>query len=814
MKASSLFVAAAAYVFSIPALAAAPTVSQITFGLTTTPQTATLTGSGFLSTTTVKLSNSTTNLIVASVSSTSLKANLPAGLAAGVYTLTAANGSSSVAWYVTYGATGPTAAAATVTVGTTTTGAAGTNASVTNSGTSAAAVLKFTVPRGATGLTGSTGPAGPTGAQGVPGAMGSTGSVGPAGPTGAAGVQGIQGVQGLQGVKGDAGTTGLFAGNGTAVGYKALNEGNGGGDNNSAFGAYALMSNTPGSFNSAFGVSALQNTASGNNSAFGAGSLARTTTGGNNSAIGMDALTSTTAGGGNSALGVDALMSNTNGHFNTAVGMFALNGNISGSGNIGVGFNAGAALTGDHNIAIGTSGVSSESNTIRIGEASHARTYISGINGNDLSATGLPVVVTPSGQLGTGALLVGPVGPAGPAGPAGAPGSAGPAGANGSAGPAGPAGTNGSPGANGAQGLKGDAGAQGPPGDPIVSDAQYNTRAGTDALPLTGSFANTAFGFEALRIMNSGGGNTAIGVQAMKHAYATANNTAVGNVALSENTTGGNNTVIGSQALWYNTTGSSNTAVGFMALRYTETGGSNSALGVGALDKNTGSGNSAFGTVAMASKTSGNNNTAIGQGAGSLLIEGDGNLYADSMGSSYESNTIRIGNSNHHATYLAGVSGVTTGLSGAAVLVDGNGQLGTISSSRRYKQEIQPMESASERLLKLRPVTFRYKQENAAGEKPIQYGLIAEEVAEVFPELVVYNKDGQPETVAYHLLSAILLNEMQKDHQRLGEQQAQLQAEHQELVKLQGQISEVEVLKARLIKLERLAMPMTASDQR
>ena len=124
------------------------------------------------------------------------------------------------------------------------------------------------------------------------------------------------------------------------------------------------------------------------------------------------------------------------------------------------------------------------------------------------------------------------------------------------------------------------------------------------------------------------------------------------------------------------------------------------------------------------------------------------------------------------------------------------------------------MDSASERLLKLRPVTFRYKQENAVGEKPIQYGLIAEEVAEVFPELVVYNKDGQPETVAYHLLSAILLNELQKDHQRLAEQQAQLQTEHQELVRLQSQISEVEVLKARLIKLERLAMPMTASDQR
>ena len=220
MKASSLFLAAAAYVIALPALAAAPMVSQITFGLTTTPQTATLTGSGFLSTTTVKLSNSTTNLIVASVSSTSLKANLPAGLAAGVYTLTAANGSSSVAWYVTYGATGPTGAAATVAVGTTTTGTAGTNASVTNSGTSAAAVLNFTVPRGATGNTGASGPTGP---QGVPGAAGGIGPVGPAGgvgpqgpagpagsvgPAGPIGPTGAQGITGAQGQKGDAGPQG------------------------------------------------------------------------------------------------------------------------------------------------------------------------------------------------------------------------------------------------------------------------------------------------------------------------------------------------------------------------------------------------------------------------------------------------------------------------------------------------------------------------------------------------------------------------------------------------------------------------------
>lgn len=218
MKLSKLFVAVAGYAISLQAMASvsAPTISKINFGLTTTPQTVTLTGTGFLSTTTAKLSSITTNLTVATVSSTSLKANLPIGLAPGDYILTAANGTASVAWYVTYGAGGAAGAAASVTVGTTTTGAAGTNASVTNSGTSAAAVLNFTVPQGATGLTGSTGAAGPTGPQGLPGPMGATGSVGPAGPTGATG---SAGPTGSQGPKGDTGSAGLQgpAGSGTML---------------------------------------------------------------------------------------------------------------------------------------------------------------------------------------------------------------------------------------------------------------------------------------------------------------------------------------------------------------------------------------------------------------------------------------------------------------------------------------------------------------------------------------------------------------------------------------------------------------------
>jgi hypothetical protein len=176
-------------------------------------------------------------------------------------------------------------------------------------------------------------------------------------------------------------------------------------------------------------------------------------------------------------------------------------------------------------------------------------------------------------------------------------------------------------------------------------------------------------------------------------------------------------------------------------------------------------------------------------------------------------------------TYISGITGVATGLTGASVLVDANGQLGTISSSRRYKEDIEPMGDASERLFKLRPVKFHYKKPDANGDKPIQYGLIAEEVADVFPELTVFNKEGQPETVAYHLLAGLLLNELQKEHAVVGEQRqaidhamAQLAAQQsliddqkasvlrdeEKLAALQVRVAEVDALKAKLADLERL----------
>jgi len=168
---------------------------------------------------------------------------------------------------------------------------------------------------------------------------------------------------------------------------------------------------------------------------------------------------------------------------------------------------------------------------------------------------------------------------------------------------------------------------------------------------------------------------------------------------------------------------------------------------------------------------------------------------------------IRIGDTNAQdscalpcqtATYIAGISGVTTSLNNAvSVLIDSNGNLGTISSSRRYKEDIHDMGAASNGLLRLRPVTFRYKKPYADGSKPIQYGLVAEEVADVYPDLVVRGKDGEVETVQYYKLDAMLLNEIQKlakehtadqaEMQKLGEAHAADQAEN---AKLESQVAE------------------------
>jgi hypothetical protein len=286
------------------------------------------------------------------------------------------------------------------------------------------------------------------------------------------------------------------------------------------------------------------------------------------------------------------------------------------------------------------------------------------------------------------------------------------------------------------------------------------------------------------------------------------NNTANGFSALTSNTEGENNSGFGSQALMDNTTGTYNTAIGVSALQSMQTGHYNVGVGVGAILNNvSGSENVGVGNGALLNNLAGSGNVALGYQAG-VSTTGDHNIVIGdwNYGVADESYTIRLG-SHHSRTFIAGIRGIATENADAtAVVIDSNGQLGTVSSSARYKEDIRDMGVASERLFQLRPVTFRYKEPYENGEKPLDYGLIAEEVAEVFPELVVYDEDGQPETVKYRLLSTMLLNELQKNRRLLAEQA-------QEITGLKSQVAEVAELRAQIVELTMLITQLAKSGE-
>jgi hypothetical protein len=353
------------------------------------------------------------------------------------------------------------------------------------------------------------------------------------------------------------------------------------------------------------------------------------------------------------------------------------------------------------------------------------------------------------------------------------------------------------------------------------TDANSNTAVGLGALASnTTGFGNTASGGGALQSNTTGSSNTASGSDALANNTTGSLNTASGGGALGSNSTGGDNTATGAGALADNTIGNMNTASGFSALMYSKsgnantasgavamylntTGSANTASGVQALYSNTtGAQNTASGFYALGANTTGSNNIAIGYMAGAA-VTGSNNVDIGSPGLSTDNATIRIGTAGTQTSFFAaGVSGVTTGLSGAVnVVVDGNGQLGTISSSQRFKEDIEDMGEASAGLLDLRPVTFRYKRPYADGAKPLDYGLIAEEVAEVYPDLVVRGKDGQIETVQYQKLTPMLLNELQKQNRHAMEQDETIRQQQEEN---QRQQEENRKLEARLAALEAL----------
>ena len=330
-----------------------------------------------------------------------------------------------------------------------------------------------------------------------------------------------------------------------------------------------------------------------------------------------------------------------------------------------------------------------------------------------------------------------------------------------------------------------------------------NTAEGQNALfsRTTGGF-NTAIGFLSLRTVTSGAFNTAIGAGTLL-ANTADGNTATGTGALLSNTTGGFNVADGAFTLFSNTTGFQNTATGYQALQHNAAGGENTADGFQALVNNIGGANTAVGSSALASNTNGNENTAIGVGAlaanqagnintavgfqallnnngtaniavgsqaGQALTTGSNNIDIGNDGVAGESETIRIGDPSTFpgtVTYIAGIHGHTAS-GGIAVYVNADGQLGTATSSARFKDEIKPMNETSEAILALKPVTFRYKKEIDSKRIP-QFGLVAEEVEKVNPDLVARDRDGKPYTVRYDAVNAMLLNEFLKEHATVQE---------------------------------------------
>ena len=299
-----------------------------------------------------------------------------------------------------------------------------------------------------------------------------------------------------------------------------------------------------------------------------------------------------------------------------------------------------------------------------------------------------------------------------------------------------------------------------------------NTGEGQAALfSLTTGTYNTAVGLFSLRSDTEGSFNTAFGAGTLL--LSTGNeNTATGAGALLSNTTGIENTANGAFALFFNTTGSFNTAIGYQTLfSNTIGGGANTAVGYRALQNNTtGSFNTAIGDYALDSTTTGGNNTAIGDEAGSN-ITGSNNIDIGNNGVAGDSSTIRIGDPSQTATYIVGIAGQTVGAGGTTCYVDNEGKLGVFLSARRFKTNIADMGAASEALLALRPVTFRYKPELDKTGIP-QFGLVAEEVAEVNPDLVTHNAKGDIYTVRYEAVNAMLLNEFLKEHRRVQELEA------------------------------------------
>ena len=449
----------------------------------------------------------------------------------------------------------------------------------------------------------------------------------------------------------------------------------------------------------------------------------------NNTAEGSAALFSLTSGINNTALGARALFTNNTGSYNTATGSLALERNQSGSVNTANGYDA----------------------------------LFSNTTGNNNTATGFRALFSNTGATANNRLA------------------------------------GGDNTANGSAALFHN------------TIGNNNTATGFEALfSNTNGAGNTATGSRAL-FNNTASNNTATGAGALFSNVGAPGNTADGYLALHDNVgpnpdaspkpDGSENTAVGSQALQHNGKSGNgaafNTAVGSQALSSNDINVDNTTVGAGALQSNVnGPENTAIGMNALETST-GDNNIALGVFAGQNLVTGNSNIYIGNFGVDGESGTIRLGTDPagsslpQTATFIAGIYGESVdAASGVPVQIDSTGKLGTVLSSARFKQAIKPMDKVSEAVLGLEPVTFQYKPELDPKGVP-QFGLVAEQVEKIAPQLVVHDKQGKPYTVRYEAVNAMLLNEFLKEHRKVEEQAATIAQMKQQMEALAVTVQKV-----------------------
>jgi hypothetical protein len=522
---------------------------------------------------------------------------------------------------------------------------------------------------------------------------------------------------------------------------------------NTGVGTFALSNDAFGALNTAVGAACLANNTDGNNNtSVGQSSLTNNISGQSNVALGGEALLNSFYGDGNTAVGTRSLQNSTE-SFNTAVGYESLINMVGGSSNIALGDYAGGNFVeGNNNIYIGNAGCGQEYGVIRLGTAmTHTGCFIPTIANTSIVDGSAVVIDAATGKIGvgtpvfaedltvladlylcSGTLFTDQINPCSPETVVSVGGGLGL--------PSTTAANNGSLQINGSS---------------FISDyGMYNTFVGSSS----GNFSLDT---------GSALGNTGLGTMTLVNDYTGALNTAVGAGCLVSNDEGSNNTAVGQSSMTYNTSGQDNVACGGESLFNNSTGNGNTAIGAWSLQNSVDSGNTAIGFESFLNLESGSSNIGLGAYVGENLIAGSDNIYIGAAGVGQEDTIIRLGSTaTHTGCFIAGISGQSTTdvLSSLPVVISADGKLGTVLSSRNYKKDIRDISERSRYVTKLRPVVFAY---NNDPEQTLQYGLIAEEVAQVYPEIVAYDADGNPISVRYDAISILLLNEYLRGDEKI-----------------------------------------------